>query len=89
MGPPTQITFAQTLGARIRRQRRSRDLTQAAVAEALGVARQSLSAYEQGRALPPIDKVSALCAVLAITPNELFGEACRPMPLKDDDEKIA
>jgi hypothetical protein len=31
-----------------------------------------VGAYEYGRILPPIDKVRTLCAVLAITHNELF-----------------
>jgi transcriptional regulator with XRE-family HTH domain len=81
--------FAQTLGARIRRLRRSRELTQEAIAEAIGVTRQSVGAYECGEVLLPTDKALALCEVLAVTPNELFDGACRPMPSKDGGEKIA
>jgi transcriptional regulator with XRE-family HTH domain len=68
--------FAQTLGARIRRLRRSRELTLERIAAALGVTRQMVSAYERGNVLLPSDRISALCETLAITPNELFDRTC-------------
>ena len=51
--------------------------------------RHAAGSVHHGQVIPPSDRVPALCAVLAITPNELFDGTCRPMPLKDGGEKVA
>lgn len=50
------------------------DLTQKALAEAVGISRQTMNAIEQGQYNPTIKLCRAICKVLGKTLDELFGE---------------
>lgn len=50
------------------------DMTQKALAEAVGVSRQTMNAIEQGEYNPTIRLCRAICKVLGKTLDELFGE---------------
>ncbi len=50
------------------------DLTQKALAEAVGISRQTMNAIEQGEYNPTIRLCRAICRVLGKTLDELFGE---------------
>lgn len=50
------------------------DMTQKALAEAVGVSRQTMNAIEQGEYNPTIKLCRAICRVLDRTLDELFGE---------------
>lgn len=54
--------------------RAEKDLTQKALAEAVGVSRQTMNAIEQGEYNPTIRLCRAICRVLGKTLDELFGE---------------
>ena len=54
-------------------------MTQKALAEAVGVSRQTMNAIEQGDYNPTIKLCRAICRVLGKTLDELFWE-------EDDDE---
>lgn len=54
--------------------RAQRDMTQKALAEAVGVSRQTMNAIEQGEYNPTIKLCRAICKVLGKTLDELFGE---------------
>ena len=51
-----------------------KDLTQKALAEAVGVSRQTMNAIEQGEYNPTIKLCRAICRVLGKSLDELFGE---------------
>ena len=51
-----------------------KDLTQKALAEAVGVSRQTMNAIEQGEYNPTIRLCRAICRVLGKSLDELFGE---------------
>lgn len=58
----------------IKAARAQKDMTQAALAEAVGVSRQTMNAIEQGAYNPTIRLCRAICRVLGKTLDELFGE---------------
>ena len=54
--------------------RAEKDMTQAALAEAVGVSRQTINAIEKGEYNPTINLCRAICKALGKTLDELFWE---------------
>ena len=54
--------------------RAEKDMTQAALAEAVGVSRQTINAIEKGEYNPTINLCRAICKVLGKTLDDLFWE---------------
>lgn len=54
--------------------RAEKDMTQKALAEAVGISRQTMNAIEQGEYNPTIKLCRAICRVLGKTLDELFWE---------------
>ncbi|MCD8341294.1 MAG: helix-turn-helix transcriptional regulator [Clostridiales bacterium] len=54
--------------------RAEKDMTQAQLAAAVGISRQTMNAIEQGTYNPTIRLCRAICKVLGKTLDELFGE---------------
>ena len=54
--------------------RAEKDMTQAALAEAVGVSRQTINAIEKGEDNPTINLCRAICKALGKTLDELFWE---------------
>ncbi len=54
--------------------RAEKDMTQKALAEAVGISRQTMNAIEQGDFNPTIKLCRAICRVLGKTLDDLFGE---------------
>ena len=54
--------------------RAEKDMTQAALAEAVGVSRQTINAIEKGEYNPTINLCRAICKALGKTLHELFWE---------------
>ena len=54
--------------------RAEKDMTQAALAEAVGVSRQTIVAIEKGDYNPTINLCRAICKALGKTLDELFWE---------------
>ena len=63
--------MAKNIGIKIARI--EKDMTQAQLAEAVGVSRQTISAIEKGDYNPTIKLCIAICKVLNKTLDELFG----------------
>ena len=55
--------------------RAEKDMTQAALAEAVGVSRQTINAIEKGEYNPTINLCRAICKALVKTLDALFWEA--------------
>ncbi|MCP3104125.1 helix-turn-helix domain-containing protein [Myxococcus sp. K15C18031901] len=64
---------AITTGAVARRARARLGLTQAAVAERVGIAREVYGRLERGRVLPSVVTLRRLCQVLGLDANVLLG----------------
>ena len=54
--------------------RAEKDMTQAALAEAVGVSRQAINAIEKGEYNPTINLCRAICKALGKTLDDLFWE---------------
>ena len=54
--------------------RAEKDMTQKALAEAVGISRQTMNAIEQGEFNPTIRLCRAICRVLGKSLDDLFGE---------------
>ena len=54
--------------------RAEKDMTQGALAEAVGVSRQTINAIEKGKYNPTIQLCRSICRVLDKTLDELFWE---------------
>lgn len=54
--------------------RAEKDMTQAALAEAVGVSRQTINVIEKGEYNPTINLCRAICKALGKTLDELFWE---------------
>lgn len=54
--------------------RAEKDMTQAALAEAVGVSRQTINAIEKGEYNPTINLCRAICKALGKTLDEMFWE---------------
>lgn len=59
---------------RIKVARAELDMTQKALAEAVGISRQTMNAIEQGDYNPTIKLCRAICKVLGKSLDDLFGE---------------
>ena len=59
---------------KIKAARAALDMTQKALAEAVGISRQTMNAIEQGDYNPTIRLCRAICRVLGKSLDELFGE---------------
>ena len=66
-------------GARIRIMRNFFGLTQSALAEKIGVSKQTITTYETGRREPPFRNLLALARVFHVTVDWLLGE---PPPVR-------
>lgn len=62
-----------TLGKNIQAARKNKGLSQEALAEQVGVSRQALGKWEKDTALPSLDNLQALAAVLEVRVDELLG----------------
>lgn len=74
------------LGEKIWRLREQRGLSQEEFAEALGVSRQTVSNWENGKATPDALKFGVLCKVLQVSADELL-ETGRTSPPAEEAPK--
>lgn len=79
---PTKRTGAkaETLGARIRRHRLAKGLTQGRFGELIGVAQRTIAYYELKGSSPPPDVLVRMADALEVTTDILLGRAEGPAP---------
>lgn len=74
------------IGERLREQRKTRQLSQAKLAEALHLSRQSISKWENGTVLPSFANVVAISELFGISLDELIkGDEALMAHLKKDE----
>jgi len=61
------------IGARLKRSRLAKGLSQAQLAVVIGVTRETITAYESGRARLLDDVISSLAKALSVSADELLG----------------
>ena len=67
-----------TLGQNIQAARKAKGLSQEALADQVGVSRQALGKWEKDTALPSLDNLRTVAAVLDVRMDELLGAAADP-----------
>jgi putative transcriptional regulator len=72
----------------IRQAREKAGLTQARLAEAAGIAEQSLSRLERGAYEPALSTVWSIAQVLGVTLDALVGGTAKPQRTGDDNERV-
>lgn len=83
--PPSQVSdLASRLSRNITARRHVIGLTQAQVAERLGVDTETVSRFERGKHVPSLLTLERLAAVLATTVGELLAEK----PNQSDDQSL-
>jgi transcriptional regulator with XRE-family HTH domain len=65
------------IGSIIRVQRLNLGMSQADLGKALGLTLQQIQKYESGRNAVASTRVAALCRILKISPNDLFGVSAK------------
>lgn len=76
--PGRVADLSRTVSSRLRKRRSELKLSQAALAERVGVSVELVSRIERGRCLPSIGTLVGLCDALSVSPNELLGYEARP-----------
>jgi len=77
------------IGEFIASQRKNKNLTQAALAEQLGITDRAVSKWERGKGLPDVSIMIDLCEILGITVNELLcGEIISMENIGKKNEQI-
>ena len=79
-------SFANTdkdMGCRIAKQRTELGMSQEELAESIGVNRNTVMRIENGEHTPRADRIAAICEVLHLTPNDLFGKRNSPKATED------
>lgn len=71
---PDDKAFYQQMGQRIATLRKEHNLTQQQLAEALGIAQQTLAHYEGGHLRIAVAMLPPLAKLLSVTIEELIGE---------------
>ncbi|WP_080403396.1 helix-turn-helix domain-containing protein [Burkholderia ubonensis] len=72
---PSDERFFRELGERIANARKAHGLTQQQLADALGIAQQTLAHYEGGRSRLPVSMLPTLAQLLTLSFDELMGQA--------------
>lgn len=70
---PNEQQFLKALGARIAQLRKEQGLSQQALADALGLAQQTIAHYEGGRIRMPISLLPEVAQLFGVTTDELLG----------------
>ena len=72
------------LGETIYRLRTERNMSQGDLADALEVSRQSVSKWENGNAVPDLEKLIKMSRLFGVTLDELVGESGAPVAAASD-----
>jgi transcriptional regulator with XRE-family HTH domain len=69
--------FFVAMGERIAQLRKARNMTQAQLAQVLGVAQQTVQGYEAGSRRIPVSTLPVVANTLAVSLDELFGSQAK------------
>jgi transcriptional regulator with XRE-family HTH domain len=70
-------SFYQAMGKRIAQFRKAQNMTQTQLADALGIAQQTMAHYEGGRLRMPVALLPKLATLLAVSIEEVVGEPAK------------
>ena len=76
------------IGARLRKYRENRGLTQKKFAELIGVSNGRVSNWEQGINRPDADILADICRILEVSPSELLDVKLSTDELTDHERNV-
>lgn len=76
------------IGARIRKYREDRGISQKELAGMLGISNNRVSNWEQGINRPDADILADICKALNVSPSELLDVRLSPDDLNDIERKV-
>lgn len=76
------------IGTRLRAARNSKSLTQAALADAMGISQPAYFQYESGKRVPNAQMIVKLCNTLGVSADYLLGLDVRESSLSDDEARL-
>jgi transcriptional regulator with XRE-family HTH domain len=76
------------IGARLRRYREARGLSQKEFAERIGVGNGRISNWEQGLNRPDVDILARICEALNVSPSELLDVRLAPDDLSEHERRV-
>lgn len=79
-----EANISESLG----RFRKAFNLTQAQIADKLGILQQTYYKYESGRNMPPASIIVRLANAYDVSTDYLLGRSDEPCPKRYDEEKI-
>ena len=90
MGDALKNVVKQTIATNLRYYRKKRNLTQKALAEALGVRHNSVSSWETGINSIDAETLAKVCGILEVSLEEMYGNPVYGayMPVITDREKL-
>jgi len=81
--------YFKALGGRIAQLCKDQGLTQAALAEQLGIAQQALASYEVGRRRVPVSMLADLARSLGVSIEALLGESVKASAKRGPSSALA
>ena len=82
------IYLKYQIGARIRKYREDRGLSQKDLASLIGVSNSRVSNWEQGINRPDADIIADICRALNVSPGDLLDVRLSPDDLNDKERKL-
>lgn len=76
------------LGYRLKAMRELKDLTQAEVANEIGLSRERYNQYENSRRAPDYDTLLILANFFEVSTDYLLGKVDDPIPIRDVDQDL-
>lgn len=70
---PLAVDDAQAIGEQIKEARKAAGLTQAQLAEAIGVSRVQVTYYERGTQWPNVQRLVKICKTLGASADRILG----------------
>jgi transcriptional regulator with XRE-family HTH domain len=84
-----KATRLSLFGKNLRRFRTAKGLTQAQLAEQVGMSRRMIVHYEKYATHPPAEKIAQLARVLDVSAEDLLKTDSSPQPLLQNDLRFA
>lgn len=82
------MTFKETVGAALKRFRKTFNLNQRVVAAKIGIPYQSYQTYEYGKSVPSAEVIAKIADAYNVSTDYLLGRSDNPQPTNFDEREV-